>query len=178
MGWGALVHALQAFMTSTAAATGLSLGFGILIVVLAIRLVLIPIMLPLAARTRDRNAIVRTLQPELAALKEQFRKSDPMREQKEVSALHKRHGIGVVDVPGLIGALIQLPILIAMFQAVFHLTRNTLLAAPGILAGIAASLLSVAALYLGGQADSKVMLVLSAGLPVAMSIWLGQGIGL
>jgi membrane protein insertase Oxa1/YidC/SpoIIIJ len=175
--WTALVHAVEGLMASVAAAAGGSLAIGILLTVLAIRLLLIPIMLPLAARTRDRNAVARRLQPELAAIKQEFRK-DPMREQKEISALHKRHGIGLVDGPGLIGSLIQLPLLIALFQAVYHITRDTTLASPGILIGLIASALSVGGVWLNGQADAKPLLVLFGILPLVMAIWLGQGIGL
>jgi membrane protein insertase Oxa1/YidC/SpoIIIJ len=174
--WTALVHSIEELMQGVAALAGVPLGIGILLTVLAIRLLMIPIMLPLAARSRDRNAIYRKLKPELAALRQEFRK-DPMREQKEVSALHKRHGIGLVDGPGLIAALIQLPILIALFQAVYHVSRNTDLARPGVLIGLLASVLSVTGVWLAGQADSKPMLVLSAVLPIVMAIWLGRGIG-
>jgi YidC/Oxa1 family membrane protein insertase len=174
--WTALVHAVEGLIASVAGSAGGSLALGILLTVLAVRLLLIPIMLPLAARTRDRNSIARRLQPELAAIKQEFRK-DPMREQKEISELHKRHGISLVDGAGLIGALIQLPVLIALFQAVYHVTRDTTLASSGIVVGLIASALSVSGLWLNGQADSKVMLVLFGLLPLVMALWLGQGIG-
>jgi len=177
--WTAFVHALQGVMASVAGAAGVSLGIGILLTVLAIRLALIPIMLPLAARSRDHNRVARTLRPQLATIKKEFRKdADPMREQREISALHARHGISVVDVSGLVLALIQLPVMIALFQAVFHVTRNTTLASPGILAGILASVLSVASVWVGEQADSKALLALYAVLPLGIALWLGQGIGL
>jgi membrane protein insertase Oxa1/YidC/SpoIIIJ len=117
------------------------------------------------------------LQPELVAIKQEFKK-DPMREQKEISELHKRHGISLVDGPGLIGALIQLPVLIALFQAAYHITRDTTLASSGIVVGLIASALSAGGLWLNGQGDSKVMLVLFGVLPLVMALWLGQGIGL
>ncbi|HSL70618.1 MAG TPA: YidC/Oxa1 family membrane protein insertase [Longimicrobiales bacterium] len=175
--WTVLVQALEGLIHNVATATGGSLVLGILLTILGIRLLLIPIMLPLAVRTRDRNVIVKRMKPELAAIRKEFRK-DPNREHKEISALHARHGIGLVDIPGLIGALIQLPVLIAMFQAVYHVSRDTPLAGPGVLTGLLASALSVAGLWLGGQADSRPMLALSAVLPLVMAIWLGHGIGL
>ena len=175
--WSALVHAIEGLIANIAGAAGGSLALGILLTVLAIRLLLIPIMLPLAARSRDWTVIAKRLKPQLAALRQEFKK-DPMREQKEISALHARHGIKVFDGSGLLGALVQVPVLIALFQAVFHISRDTTLAAPGIVIGLVASLLSVAALWLGGQASSKVMLAISAVLPFVMAIWLGQAIGL
>jgi YidC/Oxa1 family membrane protein insertase len=177
MGWSSLVHAIEGLIASVAGAVGGSLALGILLTVVAVRLVLIPIMLPLAARSRDRNAIAKRLKPDLAALRQEFKK-DPMREQKEISALHARNGISVFDGPGLLGALIQVPVLIALFQAVFHISRDTTLAAPGYLIGLLASALSVAGLKLSGQGDSKIMLAISAILPFVMAVWLGTGIGL
>jgi membrane protein insertase Oxa1/YidC/SpoIIIJ len=175
--WSSLVQALEGLIANVGGAAGGSLGLGILLTVLAVRLALIPIMLPLAVRTRDRNVIVRGMRPEMAAIKKEFAK-DPDREHKEIVALHARHGIGLVDGPGLIGAFIQLPVLIALFQAVYHVSRDTPLASPGLLIGLLASALSVLGLWLGGQADSKPMLALSAVLPFVMTLWLGQGIGL
>lgn len=176
-GWSDLVGAVERLIAYVAGAAGGSLGLGILLTVLAVRILLIPLMLPLAVRTRDRNVIVRRMKPELDAIKKEFRK-DPEREHKEIVALHKRHGIGLVDGPGLLGALIQLPVLIALFQAVYFITRETGLAAASIPVGLLASALSVLGVWLGGQADSKPMLVLSAVLPFVMTLWLGQGIGL
>ena len=175
--WSELVQAIEGVIASIAGTVGGSLALGILLTVLAIRVLLIPLMLPLAARSRDWNVIAKRLKPELAALRQEHKK-DPMREQKEISALHARHGIKVFDGPGLLSALIQVPVLIALFQAVYHISRDTTLAAPGILIGLVASALSVAGLWLGGQAGSKAMLALSAVLPFVMAIWLGQGIGL
>lgn len=178
MGWWAeLVEALEGLIVQVGEVAGGSLALGVLLTVLAVRLALIPVMLPLAVRTRDRNVIVRRMKPELDAIKKEFGK-DPEREHKETVALHKRHGIGLVDGPGLLGAFIQLPVLIAMFQAIYHISRDTPLASGSILVALLASALSVLGLWLGGQADSKPMLALSAVLPVVMTLWLGQGIGL
>ena len=177
MGWAAFVEVLENLILASGQALGDGLALGILAVTLTLRIALIPIMLPLGARTRDRNIVVKRMRPEMRALKEQFRK-DPDRLQKEISALHDRHGIKLVDMPGLLAALIQLPLLIGLFQAVYHLSENTPLATNGFLVGIVASGFSALGVWLGGQADSKPMLAASLILPVAVATWLGQGIGL
>lgn len=175
--WGTLVGALQSLMATVGDGLGGGLAVGIFVVTLAIRLALVPVMLPLGVRTRDRNAVVRRMRPELQALKQQYRK-DPDALHREIAALHERRGIKLVDGPGLLAALIQLPVLIALFQAVYHASENTALAAPGFLTGTLASALAVLGLWLGGQADSRPLLALSLFLPLGIAAWLGQGIGL
>jgi membrane protein insertase Oxa1/YidC/SpoIIIJ len=175
--WGTIVDFVESLILSTGEAVGGGAAAGILIVTLAVRLVLIPIMLPFARRSRNHTDIVRRLRPELDELKVRMKKQ-PDELQKEMTALHARHGIGLVDGSGLIVALIQLPVLIALFQAVHRISGEHGLDSGGLLVGLAAAAISVAALKTAGQAESKVMLAMSAVLPVAICLWLGRGIGL
>ncbi|MCI0434780.1 MAG: YidC/Oxa1 family membrane protein insertase [Gemmatimonadetes bacterium] len=174
--WTTLVAALERLVVAAGDALGGSLALGILAVTLGLRLALIPIMLPLAARTRDRQRVVDGFKPEFQELKRQFAK-DPDRLQKEINALHARHGIKVFDGPGLLGALIQLPVLIAMFTAVLHLSEGTALSANGLLWGIAAAVVSTLTTALSGT-RARSLLALSAVLPIAIALWLGQGIAM
>jgi YidC/Oxa1 family membrane protein insertase len=176
-GWAGFVDVIENLILAAGPALGGGTALGIVVVTLAVRIALIPIMLPLGARTRDRNLVVKRMRPEMQALKEQYRK-DPDRLQKEISALHARHGIKLVDMPGLLAALIQLPLLIGLFQAVYHVSEGTPLASNGLLVGVLASAFSVAGLWLGGQADSRPLLIMSLVLPVVVATWLGSGIGL
>lgn len=174
--WSALVGGLQGLIDTVGQAAG-GLGGGILIVTLGLRLLLIPVLLPLAARSRDRTRVFDGMKPELQSLKAQFRK-DPDRLDREISALHKRHGIKLVDTAGLWAALIQLPVLIAMFQAVLFITEGTSLAAGGWLPGLLAAAASMASLRVAGQAQKPAILAIAGILPIAISIWLGAGIAL
>lgn len=174
--WSALVDGLQGLIETVGQAAG-GIGGGILIVTLGLRLLLIPILLPLAARSRDRTRVFEGMKPELQALKAEFKK-DPDRLDREISALHKRHGIKLVDTAGLWAALIQLPVLIAMFQAVLFLTEGTSLAAGGWLPGLFAAAASMASLRVAGQAQKPAILAIAGILPIAISIWLGAGIAL
>jgi YidC/Oxa1 family membrane protein insertase len=175
--WGPIVEFVQSLILSAGTAVGDGAVAGILLVTLGVRLVLIPIMLPFARKSRHHSDTVRGLRPELDELKVRFKKQ-PDDLQKEMTALHARHGIGLVDGSGLIVALIQLPVLIALFQAVHSVSGEHGLDSNGLWAGLAAAALSVAALKTAGQAESKVMLAMSAILPVAICLWLGRGIGL
>ena len=150
---------------------------GIFAFVLTVRVVLIPFTLPLARRTRARQKVVDRIKPEIKAVRAEHKK-DPSQMAKELKALHERHGISQVDGPGAIGALIQLPILIALFQAVFEVSRDTPLASGGLLIGIAASAVSVFGVVAAGQGNSKPLVALSGILPVVIAVWLGLGIGL
>lgn len=175
--WSMLVEALQHVIETVGRATGGSLGAGILIVTLVLRLLLIPLLLPLAARSRDRSRVYVRMKPELRALKQQLAK-EPDRLDKEISSLHRQYGIRLVDTAGLWLALIQLPVLIAMFQAVLHISEGTPLADNGWLPGLLAAVASMASLRLAGQAQKPAVLALAGLLPIAISAWLGTGIAL
>lgn len=175
--WTTLVHAIERAIGGTADLLGGSLGAGIFGLTLIVRLALIPIMLPLARRARAWRAIHRTLRPEIKALNVEY-KQDPSALQRELKSLHRRHGIGVVDTAGLYGALIQVPILIAFFQAVLHLSPDTPLASGGLLPGIAAGVVSFAAAVLGDASTPRPVLYMAGLLPVAIAAWLGSGVGL
>ncbi len=173
--WGAFVSAIERLIHSVADATGGSLALGVFLTVLGVRLLLIPIMLPLAKKTRAYQAIQKPLRPRIKELNQQLKK-DPNRLNQELKALHQEAGIGMVDKAGLMGALIQLPILIALFQAVFEVARGTPLAEGGLLLGLAAGAVSGVGTWLSGQ-GGRFLLGLSTLLPIGIGAWLGAGIG-
>lgn len=175
--WSALVQAVENVIVATGESLGGHLGAGIFVVVLGVRLVLIPLTYPLAVRTRDRQRIVDRIKPELKALRQEL-KGDYERVHKETKALHERNGISMVDKAGLVGALIQIPVLIALFQAIYYVSRDTGLATGGILFGIVAAMLAVFGTVTAGQGRSKMIMGLSAVLPILISVWLGAGIAL
>lgn len=164
-------------MAATGAALGASVGIGIFVVTLVVRSVLIPVMLPLAIRTRDRQKVVRRIKPRLKAIHVEY-KDDPTGMSRELNRAHEENGIKVVDWPGLVVALIQLPVLIALFQAVLELSEGTPLASGGLLLGTVASGLAVLGTRISGQSEGATWLLwMSGALPVAISLWLGAGIG-
>src|SRR5690606_35329324 len=143
----------------------------------AVRALMIPVLLPLAVRTRERQRIVRKIKPQIKELDRRFR-DDPGTLTKRLKALHAEHGISMVDWPGLVAALVQVPLLIAMFQAVLTLRPSEALTASGIATGLAAAALSTFGTRVSGQAEgASWMLWMSAILPLAICLWLGAGIG-
>ena len=175
--WSALVDLLERAIVASGERLG-GLALGIFVVVFVGRTLLIPVLMPMAIRTRNRMRIVRRIRPEIKALNQRLKK-DPHALERELKALHEANGIKMVDVPGLLSALIQLPVLIALFQAVYFVSEDTALASGGLLVGLIAAALSVAGTKLSGQSEGATWLLwLSGLLPIGIAAWLGRGIAL
>lgn len=175
--WSYLVDAVARGMTGTANLIGGPPAAGIVVLTLLFRLGLIPILLPLARRSRHWRMVQRGLRPELRELNTRF-KSDPAALQRETKALHAAHGIRQVDGAGLLTALVQVPLLIAFFQAVLQLSSGTPLERSGLLPGLVAGAISLAGSRLADAATPRPLLWIAAILPVIISVWLGSGTGL
>ena len=175
--WTALVNLIVRAIDGLADLLGGSPALGVFVLVLVARLALVPILLPLARRTKAWRAVFRAIRPEARALQKEL-KDDPVKMQKALNALHARHGIRVLDTAGLLLALIQVPVLIAFFQAVIHYSAGTPLAAGGLPYGIAAGVLSYAGTVLGDATTAKPLLWMAGLLPIAIAVWLGSGVGL
>lgn len=175
--WSRVVQFLMDAIEQVGAWTGGGTVVGIVLITFFMRAALIPVMAPLAERTRRRQAIVRRIKPQIKALDREFR-DDPGTLGRRLKELHRENGIEVVDWPALGTALIQLPILIAMFQAVLGLWEAQALTVTGGVLGVVAAVLAALGTKLGGQSDGAPwMLVLSGVLPIAICLWLGPGIG-
>ena len=176
--WTAAVDALAGALTGTGSLLGGGLAVGIPAMTFVVRAALIPMLTPLAIRTRARNRVVRRIRPQIKALDQQFR-DDPGTLSKRLKALHEQNGIGLVDWPGLLAALIQVPLLIALFQAVLKVWEADALTLGGAGLGVAAGALSLLGTKISGQAEgASWMLWMSGMLPVAICLWLGTGVGL
>ena len=176
--WAGLVELIARGMTATSGGLGGSVGVGIFALTFAVRLALIPLMMPLAIHVRDRQRVVRRIRPDIKALDKKL-KDHPRELSRRLKALHEEHGIKMVDWPGLAAALIQVPILIAFFQAVFLVSEQIALSPAALGWGLLAAALSVFATKSSGQSEgASWMLWLAAILPVAISLWLGSGVAL
>lgn len=113
--WEAAVTAVQACIFTLGHLTG-SLGHGILLTALALRLALLPLSIRLARRARRTQLRLAKLRPELEQLQARYQ-GDPGRLSQETLALYRRHGLSPVDGKQLVGGLLQLPPLSAMYAA-------------------------------------------------------------
>lgn len=90
----------------------LNLNYGIIILILT--LILKIALLPIAYRTVLSSAKMRVLKPEIDELNEKFKDADPMKKQQATMALYKQAGVN--PMAGCIPVLLQMPILIALFN--------------------------------------------------------------
>lgn len=121
--WSEIVELVQAAIIILAQVWGGNVGAGILSLSAIVRLALLPLTLPLARRALERGRALRRLQPELARLKQRYRQRPEQLAQATVE-LFERHRIPVFDRSGLLGALAQAPVALAMFSGI----RNSLTA--------------------------------------------------
>jgi membrane protein insertase Oxa1/YidC/SpoIIIJ len=116
MFWTEAVEQLRALIFAVAHLCNGSLGLGIFFVSLGLRLALLPLTLRLARRGLERQRRLAALKPALVRLQEKYR-DDPAEFARRSYALHRRHGIQVVDAAVLRGSLIQMPVLGGLFTA-------------------------------------------------------------
>lgn len=91
---------------------GFHLNYGVIILILTIILKLL--LLPIAYRTVLSSAKMRVLKPEIDELNEKFKDADPMKKQQATMTLYKQAGVN--PMAGCIPVLLQMPILIALFN--------------------------------------------------------------
>ncbi len=113
LGWGIfgwvnkfLVIPVFSFLNS------FNLNYGIII--LCLTLVFKTLLFPVAYKTYTSSAKMRVLKPELDELNEKFGTNDPMKKQQATMALYKKAGVN--PLAGCIPALLQMPILLALFR--------------------------------------------------------------
>jgi len=97
--------------------TDLGLGTGVAIVALTLllRTTLLPLSWSLGYRAAVRQRKLARLRPELERLKSLYGDNPEVQLQKQL-ALYREHGLGFVDGRSLVGAAVQMPLLIGMFQ--------------------------------------------------------------
>ncbi|MCP8617206.1 YidC family membrane integrase SpoIIIJ [Salirhabdus salicampi] len=94
-----------------------SYGLGIILVTILIRLVL----LPLNVKQLKSSKAMQDIQPELKELKEKYSSKDQKTQQKlqqETMQLFQKHGVN--PMAGCLPILVQMPILIAFYHAIYR----------------------------------------------------------
>lgn len=91
---------------------GFNLSYGIIILILTIIVKLA--LSPITYKTYLSSAKMRVLKPDIDAINEKFKNADPLRKQQEIMNLYRRAGVNPLS--GCIPALLQMPILFAIFQ--------------------------------------------------------------
>ncbi|MDQ6883463.1 MAG: YidC/Oxa1 family membrane protein insertase [Candidatus Dormibacteraeota bacterium] len=93
-------------------------GIAIIILTILIKLVLSPVFQYQLTTSRRVQAEQRRIAPQLAAIRKKYKK-DPQRLNTETMALYKEHNINpLAQMSGCLPALVQSPILIALFYVI------------------------------------------------------------
>lgn len=93
-------------------------GISIVLLTILIKLVLSPVFQYQLATSRRVQAEQRRIAPELAAIRKKYKK-DPQKLNQETMALYKEHNINpLAQLSGCLPALVQSPILIALFYVI------------------------------------------------------------
>jgi YidC/Oxa1 family membrane protein insertase len=115
---------LTSLATNPIAETVGPFGVAIVMLTVVIKLILSPIFQYQLVTSRKIQAQQRKLAPEIAALRKKYKK-DPQKLNQETMALYREHGINpLAQASGCLPALIQAPILIALYYAIFGITRG------------------------------------------------------
>lgn len=90
--------------------TGMGIGIAIILLTFSIKLALFPI----TYKNFMSSAKMRVIKPHLEKLNEEHKDADPMKKQQATMALYKKTGVS--PLAGCIPALLQMPILIALYR--------------------------------------------------------------
>jgi len=115
--WTGFVELIRMVIFAAAHVCGGSLGAAIVAVSIVVRIALLPLTLRLARQAREQQARLAALKPRLDALQRRHA-ADPARLVREVRALHAANGIRVFTPGGLVGFLVQAPLLGGLLAAV------------------------------------------------------------
>lgn len=122
--WGRAVYLLAQLIVQLGRLMGNNIGWGLVLATLIIRGAMIPLYRKQIKTTEAMNKI----QPEMKKIQNKYKKFDKsdreaqMRQQQELSALYKRHGVN--PFAGCLPLLIQMPILFAFYDAIRGLLIN------------------------------------------------------
>jgi YidC/Oxa1 family membrane protein insertase len=182
--WLVVVDLFRELVFLAAHLFGGSIGAGVLAVSFATRLALLPLTLKVARRVREHQRRVKALAPELDRLRRRYG-SDRARLAEETLTLYRRRGVRMVP-GGVSGSIaIQLPISLALYQAVaqgigrgarFLWIRD--LAAPDPTVAVVAATLAGLAAMTGDTPQSRAAFALSAGVTFIVAWRLSATVGL
>jgi YidC/Oxa1 family membrane protein insertase len=185
--WNQVVEVLREAIFAYAHVSNGNLGVGILAVSFLARMALFPLTLRLARLAQIHQDRVRRIQPELDAVRARYR-NDPRRLAEETRRVFSREHLSMVPLSGLLGGIVQTPVLLALFSAVrqaaavggrFLWVAN--IAKPDVLVGIIVTALAVGSLAAapqsGGQNRTVIIWLPALFTMIALSK-MAAGIGL
>jgi YidC/Oxa1 family membrane protein insertase len=113
--WTLWLDTLRGLIDGLSSEAGLGLGIAIIAGTMLLRLTLLPVSWSVAFRGCLRQKKLMQIQSELDRLKAQHAGKPDMYLQ-EMAALYRRHDLSFFDGRSLLGAMVQMPLLLGMFQ--------------------------------------------------------------
>lgn len=108
---GTFVGPLSDFLDWLASIFGGSFGLAILVITIIVRLIILPLTLKQYKSSKQMQAI----QPQMMEIRKKY-SSDPQKQQEETMKLFQQHGVNPLS--GCLPLVIQMPVLIALYQAI------------------------------------------------------------
>ena len=185
--WDQSVEVLRESILAYAQVCNGNLGYGILIVTFLARLALLPLGLRLAKVAEAHQRAMQKIQPELDALRRRYQRN-PKRLAEETRRLMAREGVSPISAGGCIGALVQMPVFVALYAAVrevatiggrFLWVRD--ISRPDVVVASLAILFTVAATASGssGPAPNRAIVLVISGVVTAVALSkMAAGVGL
>lgn len=185
MFWSSFVELLRVALFALAHVCGGSLGGGILMLSFIVRLALLPLTLRLAIRAHEYQIAVKKLKPRLDALQARHG-ANPARLARETRELYSAHGIGLAPKGTFLGALVQMPIGVGLYQTIASIARRAArflwvhdLSRPdALVASIAAGLAGAAVMAGPPSPTSRLTAGLAAACTFLIAWRLSAGVGL
>lgn len=185
--WVIFVGYLQAGLYVFSDLYGGNMSLAIITLSAILRLALMPLTMWIAIRSRQKQAILKTLKPKLDQLKKRYA-NNPEKLSQKTMELYKKHGIKVIDGAGLLGTFIQLPIFAGIFSAIKQSIGNSgsflwipNISQPNIILSILVAALALASSLLSNQNQEQGG-VMAVFLPAALTlffVWrMSAGLGL
>ena len=185
--WNESIDVLRESMLAYAQLFNGNLGYGILVVTFLARLALLPLGLRLAKMAQTHQRVMQRMQPELDAIRRRYQ-GNPRRLAEETRRVMAREGASPISVGGCVGALIQIPVFLALYAAVrqvasiggrFLWVRD--ISRPDVVVGALATLFTLAATASGssGPAPNRAVVLLISATVTALALSkMAAGIGL
>jgi YidC/Oxa1 family membrane protein insertase len=115
--WSHTVDVIREAMFAYAQISNGNVAYGIMAVTFLARLALLPLTIKLATAAAAQQEAMRRVAPELEEVRREFKK-DPGRLAEETRRIFAREGVSMIPGAGCIGALLQAPVFLALFDAV------------------------------------------------------------
>jgi YidC/Oxa1 family membrane protein insertase len=113
--WSYWLETLQLALQLFSTTLGVGAGMAIVLLTIALRLALLPVSWPAAYRGCVRQKKLTKLKPELERLRKEF-EGDPRELTARTLKLYRDRKVSFLEWRTFLGALMQLPVLLGMFQ--------------------------------------------------------------